>query len=147
MADGFGFDSAFMMPGTANSPWDPLATGPQAFPAAQQVAPLPFVNPTSGGLDLSAPAPTAGPPGEATDTSGDTTGAKKGFSADKLVQGLRGASAPPRPDVVKPTSPGLPRQVPIQSGQFLQLLNSLSNPRVPPARPGTLGGALGIGRY
>lgn len=72
-------------------------------------------------------------------------------SSNKLVQALRGIQAPAKPDVVKPTTPAAPQaRGSIQGGDLLQLLQSLSNPRQPivgQARPTTLGGSLGIGRY
>jgi hypothetical protein len=94
------------------------------------------ISPSPGGGDVTRP-PPASPDG----------GGSGGFS-NKLIQGLRGASAPPRPDVVKPSTPSLPRTTPIHSGELLAMLNALSNPRTQAmARPTTLGGALGIGRY
>lgn len=72
-----------------------------------------------------------------------------GASKDNaLITALRGVASPPKPDVLKPSTPAQPHQGrAIKSGALLDLLNQVSNPRV--ARPAatTLGGALGIGRY
>lgn len=86
-----------------------------------------------GGQAIGSPAPSAQPPGPG------------GGSA--LLQALRGVQAPPRPDVVKPSTPALPHQQAIQSGGLFQLLQHLGYP-VGQGRPApTLGGTVGIGRY
>lgn len=66
---------------------------------------------------------------------------------NSLIQALRGVASPPKPDVLKPSTPGQPVTRAIKAGALFDLLNQVSNPRV--ARPAatTLGGALGIGRY
>lgn len=85
------------------------------------------------GQAIGSPAPSAQPPGPG------------GGSA--LLQALRGVQAPPRPDVVKPSTPALPHQQAIQSGGLFQLLQHLGYP-VGQGRPApTLGGTVGIGRY
>lgn len=78
----------------------------------------------------------------------DTSGADAQASAqppvdrNNFLAGLRGVQAPKPPDVVKPSTPSVPVQRPIQGGDFLALLNSLSMPRTP-LRPTTLGGSIG----
>lgn len=68
--------------------------------------------------------------------------------AQRIQAALKGVQAPPKPDVVKPTTPhGPPAPRQIQGGDLMALIQSLSTPRQPMARPTTLGGALGIGRY
>lgn len=84
----------------------------------------------SGGQAIGSPAPGAAPGG-----------------GSALLQALRGVQAPPRPDVVKPSTPALPHQQAIQSGGLFQLLQHLGYP-VGQGRPApTLGGTVGIGRY
>ncbi len=75
---------------------------------------------------------------------------QQAMKTNAIVQALRGLQAPPKPDVVKPSTPAAPQLRSIQGGDFMALLQSLSNPRQPlvgPAHAQTLGGALGIGRY
>lgn len=70
--------------------------------------------------------------------------------SNALVGALRGIASPPKPDVVKPSTPAAPMPRPIQGGDFFSLLQSMANPRQPLAgsvRGRTLGDALGIGRY
>lgn len=98
------------------------------------------------------PAPTGSigslPPEVSPDASpAASTNAQGGGTADKLLSALRGVQAPPKPDVVKPQTPQLPRQASLQQNVFFDLLNSLSNPRAAAPRLTTLGGALGTGRY
>lgn len=98
------------------------------------------------------PSTTPGVGGEAAPAGldGSTAGADAptgGFNSNNFMAGLRGVQAPKAPDVVKPGTAAPPVQRPIQSGEFLALLNALSAPRVAPQRPTTLGGALGTGRY
>lgn len=71
-----------------------------------------------------------------------------GFDASKLTKALSGVQAPKSPDVVKPSTPAAPQMRAIQSGELLALLQSLGAGRAQAAaRPVTLGGTLGIGRY
>lgn len=46
-------------------------------------------------------------------------------SGNKLVDALRGIAAPPRPDVVKPSTPHLPPLRSIEGGGLIQLMASL----------------------
>jgi hypothetical protein len=94
----------------------------------------PTVNPLNN-------APPAGPPGVAPPATRTPT------QDDKLITALRGVSAPPRPDVVKPSTPSLPHPLAIKAGALFDLLNQVSNPRAAAPRLNTLGGALGTGRY
>lgn len=130
------------LPGlTGGSPWDPVGGAPVPSAANPHVASgytgFPEV-PQGNGEE-------GGGVGASSAASG---GAGAGGFSDKLLGALRGIKAPPPADVVKPSTPGLPRQTPIQGGQLLALLNQISNPNaVPPPRYQTLGGALGTGRY
>lgn len=130
--------------------------GPPGLPPSATPAPMtpPAPEPPTLGASLEPGAP-AGAPMDLRSINqkrmGGTQPQNAAPAVNNIVQALRGLQAPPRPDVVKPTSPAAPQvRGHIQSGDFLALLQSLSNPRQPvlgPQRATTLGGALGIGRY
>jgi len=98
--------------------------------------------------DITQPAPTGTGSPVIGDTSGQGQGqGKGGFNSDKFIAALRGLSAPPRPDVVKPSTPAAPRVLPIKGGNLLDFLQQVGNPRAAAPRITTLGQALGTGRY
>src|SRR5215813_6151385 len=119
------FSTALTPPtGITGSPWDPLPGGGMTGqgPLLGGLAATPPGIPTPPSTDIGGLAP------EGDGVVGNTAGgdqSKSGFNADKLVAGLRGAAAPKAPDVVKPSTPALPRQTAIQQGEFMNLLNSL----------------------
>jgi hypothetical protein len=64
---------------------------------------------------------------------------------NRLQTAMRGVSAPPRPDVVKPSTPHAPQIARVQGGSLQDLLSTLYRPQALP--PQTLGQNLGTGRY
>lgn len=89
--------------------------------------------------------PAAGVQGVQGNTAGQ--GNPQQSRDNALITALRGVAAPPRPDVVKPTTPAAPHPLAIKAGALFDLLNQVSNPRAAMRPPTTLGGALGTGRY
>ena len=134
----------------------PGAVQPRRLPVLQ---PAPANQPTGLGASLEPEAPAGSPMDIRSlnqkrmdgNTSGAVQMADKNAMANRITAALRGVQAPPKPDVLKPSTPAAPHAPrAIQGNELLQLLNSLGNPRQPlvgPGRATTLGGALGIGRY
>lgn len=121
------------------------ATNPPALdaPVASSYAPTP--SPTT--MPAERPTLDDGTPfvGPLQSDAGPAT-PSSGFDASKLLAGLKGVQAPKPVDVVKPSTPAAPVRTPIQSGEFLALLNALGHPVAPQPRPG-LGALIGTGRY
>jgi hypothetical protein len=65
------------------------------------------------------------------------------LSDKKLVDALRGVSAPRAPDVVKPGTPHLPPLRPIEGGQLIGLMASLGIQPKDLFQLPTLGASLG----
>lgn len=110
------------MGGSGGSPVLPGPTGGEAAPMG--VPDSPYQTPNSLGAAL---APSS--------------------STSNILAGLKGVQAMGNPDVVKPSTPAAPQRSPIQSGEFLALLQSLSQPRQPMRPQQTLSQAIGTGRY
>lgn len=129
------------------APLDAPTAAAASMPPSATPVPLPVPRPQPAKMEQFGPPipPELGKSLEPQATTGQA--AAQGQPGDKLLAALRGVQAPAKPDVVKPTSPAAPALKTVQGGDFLAMLQALSNPRRPMASPPTLGGALGIGRY
>lgn len=149
------------------SPGGPLGFGGGAIPSPVSSTPVPGSMPTppAGGyagpggpsigeslqpqsednvpLPRPRPVPQASPTAQASAAPANPAA----NPMDRIAQVLRGVQAPPRPDVVKPSTPHGPPVQHIQGGNIAQLLQHLY-PQLAQRLPiPSLGGALGIGRY
>lgn len=123
--------------------------GPMGLPSSATPTAMPPTPAQSLGASLEPGAP-AGSPMDIRSMAQKRMGGSQAMTpgaSNALVAALRGASQPAKPDVVKPSTPAAPQTRAIQGGDFMALLQSLSNPRRPLQTPQTLGGALGTGRY
>lgn len=125
-------------PGIASG-WNPMQQlagqgTPPPFPSlGQSLDPRP--RPNLGSTNAQASSTTY----EA-DRQGGGGGGQK--SNNPLMEALRGLKQPPRPDVVKPSTPPPPRLMPVRGGtELLQLLQTLSQVRQPQRTPG-----MGLGQ-
>lgn len=155
----FGDSGAGMAPAPVNPMAPPMSPTPGTYPPVPGLAPgLPTsmiggapsattgqVGP-AGGMAESGGLPSLGASLQGPGPGGAPAGAPAP-GANPLLAALRGVQAPPRPDVVKPSTPALPHQGNIQSGNLMALLQSLGYPRGAGPRPTTLGQTVGIGRY
>jgi len=153
-----------LLPPTAT----PVAAPPMPMPrpaiAGQDMTPGPVADLGQGPVPIPMPRPSNIPSlGESLEPSGSGVGkpldirppaqqaqgmAPGGPAGDKILAALKGVQAPPKPDVVKPSTPAAPMPKATQAGDFFALLQALSNPRAAAGGPPmTLGGSLGTGRY
>jgi len=124
-------------------PPTPAPTPQPGDPTAGMIGPQPMYgpqneNPPAGPLSLAPPNP--GPAGALNNQNPGIGG-----MVSNLAQSLRGVSAPPRPDVVKPSTPHAPQIARVQGGSLQDLLSTLYRPQALPGQ--TLGQNLGTGRY
>lgn len=143
----FGIDQNYA-PGVTTVPPGMGAVQPAAVPAPPPVPqwamtpglmsgtgifePTPPRAPVAG-VPLPRPAPgmpaVSGPPMDASSITAPGAGSSPAAQGpDKLLQTLRGVQAPKPPDVVKPSTPALPRPTPIQAGQLFAMLQALGQP-------------------
>lgn len=160
-----GMDATMFSGGGAPYSGSPIP--PPEAPAAPATPPPPSLgvsldpagaSGSPAGLPVQAGAPGAPLdilPSGARSTSGGKPAAASPLAApgnvgDRIAAALRGVTAPPPRDVVKPSTPAAPQMKSIQAGQLFALMDQLSNPayaQMTPQRSTTLGGALGTGRY
>lgn len=154
---GPGGASLYPTPPISTAPLAAASPGPSPIPAAPSGG---FAGPGGPSIgesltptpaeDTGVPIPRPRPVPQASPTAQAST-APNPSSTDalgRLSGALRGVAAPPRPDVVKPSTPHGPPVQHIQGGNVQALLQMLyPNLAVPRAVGPTLGSALGIGRY